>query len=264
MEERRAPRRPLRMKSLEPREAVASVERALRLLDSFRATDASLSLAQLAERTGLYKSTILRLAGTLETFGYLVRSSEGGYRIGSTPVRLAAFYQRTTQPAERVIPALERLVSQTGESASFSVRRGNNAICLYRVDSPKLIRDHVRPGDVHPIELGASGKAILAFSKPYQRRFAGVRREGIAFASGDLTPDFASVAAPIFDHSGVVGALTVSGPSSRFDAKLVAHVKLALRAAADEVTAAFGGDSRPPVSLATPNELPIEETTKRS
>ena len=53
---------------------VAAVERALEVLQAFRVQDASLTLADLEERTGLYKSTILRLAATLENFGYLSRA----------------------------------------------------------------------------------------------------------------------------------------------------------------------------------------------
>ena len=44
---------------------VAAVERALSVLGAFRDGDASLSLHELAARTGLYKSTILRLLVSL-------------------------------------------------------------------------------------------------------------------------------------------------------------------------------------------------------
>src|SRR5665213_960448 len=156
-------------------DGVASVERALSVLDAFRSEDTSLSLAALAARTGLYKSTILRLLATLERFGYVTRRVDGNYRVGPAALRLAALYQRTTQPAERILPILTGLVDATRESASFTVRNGNSAVCIYRVDSPQMVRDHVKPGDAHPIDRGASGRAILAFTHPYPARLAAVR-----------------------------------------------------------------------------------------
>jgi DNA-binding IclR family transcriptional regulator len=234
--------------------SVASVERALSLLDAFRADGLSLSLAVLAERTGLYKSTILRLLGTLERYGYVARKLDGTYRVGATPLRLAALYQRTTQPAERILPILTQLVEATQESASFTVRNRDSAICIYRVDSPQMVRDHVRPGDAHPIDRGASGRAILAFTRPLAARFAEVRREGIALALGEVTPDFASIAAPVFDASGTIaGSISVSGPSSRFTVSTTTKMRDLLIAGAQEVTLAFGGDTvTPPLAGSRP------------
>ena len=58
---------------------VAAVERALAILDAFTEQDRSLTLAQVATRTGFYKSTILRLAASLEKKGYLIRLADGGW-----------------------------------------------------------------------------------------------------------------------------------------------------------------------------------------
>ena len=41
---------------------LAAVERALSILEAFGEADDELTLAELAKRTGLYKSTILRLS----------------------------------------------------------------------------------------------------------------------------------------------------------------------------------------------------------
>ena len=62
---------------------VAAVHRALTILDAFTESDQKLGLAELAKRTGLYKSTLLRLAKSLEKFGYLIRSEDGSYHVCS-------------------------------------------------------------------------------------------------------------------------------------------------------------------------------------
>jgi DNA-binding IclR family transcriptional regulator len=77
----------------EAQSGVAAVDRALLILSAFREDDVALSLALLARRTGLYKSTILRLLQSLLRAGYVVRQPDGNYVIGSEPTRLAKMYR---------------------------------------------------------------------------------------------------------------------------------------------------------------------------
>jgi hypothetical protein len=79
----------------EAQSGVAAVDRALLILSAFREDDVALSLALLARRTGLYKSTILRLLQSLLRAGYVARLPDGNYVIGAEPVRLARMYQTT-------------------------------------------------------------------------------------------------------------------------------------------------------------------------
>jgi len=69
---------------------VEAVERALAILDAFHADKPAMTLGELAAATGFYKSTILRLAGSLERRGYLVREESGAFRLGPAPWRLGS------------------------------------------------------------------------------------------------------------------------------------------------------------------------------
>src|SRR3954453_8522208 len=109
----------------EPR--VEAVERALSVLDAFADGRPRLSLAEIAERTGLYPSTIRRLAASLDRFGYLHRGADGLFRLGPTPLRLGLLYRDAFDLADHVRPALARLVERTGETAAFYVREGERA-----------------------------------------------------------------------------------------------------------------------------------------
>ena len=60
----------------------AAVDRAMSLLAAFRDNDQSLSLAELAERTRLYKSTVLRLVASLEHANVVQRLPDGNYALG--------------------------------------------------------------------------------------------------------------------------------------------------------------------------------------
>ena len=79
-------------------DGVAAVERALSILDAFTDQDPQLTLGELAKRTKMYKSTVLRLARSLENYGYLVRAEDGMYRLGSKLLKLGSLYQRHSTP----------------------------------------------------------------------------------------------------------------------------------------------------------------------
>jgi DNA-binding IclR family transcriptional regulator len=225
---------------------VAAVERALSVMDAFRKGDKSLSLGELAERTGLYKSTILRLAQTLESFEYLTRRDDGNYQIGPSTLRLANLYQSSIQAGDIIQPILRDLVEKTGESASFSVRRGDMRVFVYRVDSPHTLRDHFQPGDVVPLNQGASGKILLAFSKPFDPSYAAVRRNLVSSTSGEIASGMVGVACPVFNaDSDAVGALTLNGPQARIDRQARDRMEILLLDAARLVTKGLGGDTAP-------------------
>jgi hypothetical protein len=127
-------------------EGVAAADRALAVLAAFRKGDGAVSLAELAARTGLVKSTIMRLAVTLEARGFLAREGDGAYRLDAEVLRLGTAYTQSFRLEAHVIPVLEELVARTGETASFYVRRGERRLCLFRADSPHLLRMHVQVG----------------------------------------------------------------------------------------------------------------------
>ena len=94
---------------------VEAVERALAILGAFAAGKPSLTLAELAQATGFYKSTILRLAGSLEGNGYLIRDDAGTFRLGPALGRLGALYRSGFKLADVIRPELRRVVEATGE-----------------------------------------------------------------------------------------------------------------------------------------------------
>src|SRR5204862_147091 len=70
----------------------AAVDRALSLLLAFRQGDTALALSELASRTGLYKSTALRLLASLEHARIVTRGADGRYALGPALSRLHAIY----------------------------------------------------------------------------------------------------------------------------------------------------------------------------
>src|SRR4051812_49113307 len=89
---------------------VAAVDRALSLLGAYREGDRSLTLSELVERTGLVKSTTLRLLASLIHFGLMQRDDEGRYTLGPEVARLQSIYTRSFSLESLVLPELQALV----------------------------------------------------------------------------------------------------------------------------------------------------------
>jgi DNA-binding IclR family transcriptional regulator len=222
---------------------VAAVDRALTLLKCFSAGDGPLSLGDFAERSGLYKSTILRLLSSLENADFLQRLDDGRYALSAEVARLHALYAASFSLDRVVEPVLARLVRQTGESAAYHVLQGQSRLCLYRVDSPHPVRDHIKAGDVLPADKGTGARVLQAFSaspvagSPKDRKlFAEIRARGYYSANGDRLADVAGISAPVFRADGTLAAaLTLTMPSHRYDEKHVAHVLASARALSGKV-----------------------------
>lgn len=224
---------------------VEAVERALSLLEAFGDSARPLSLAELAERAGLYPSTALRLAGSLLRFGYLVRGGDGAYRIGPTPFRLGALYRAGFDLAAQVRPALARLVARTGETGAFYTREGDRRICLFREASPRPIRLHLEEGSTTPLDRGAGAHVLMAYTGGTSPLHEAVRAAGVALSFGERDPETAAVAAPVFDAGGrFLGALAVSGPVIRLgrtEAEAIAPVVVEEARALSRALGAQGG-----------------------
>jgi DNA-binding IclR family transcriptional regulator len=227
---------------------VDAVDRALSILDAFDEKVESLSLAELASRTGLYKSTILRLIQSLARFSYIVRGTDGRYRIGPGVWRVGVLFVRGLRIEERLMPLLTELVDRTGESVSFYIPVMDPPpparVCLLRLDSPHEVRDQVRKGDRLSLDVGAGGLVIRAFLLPTYREDDKIRETHVCTTWGNRNPEVCGVAAPVFGADNqLVGSLSLSGPTSRHNRKWTISMKPVVLAMAERATRALGGQT---------------------
>ena len=226
-------------------EGVAVIDRACAILFAFRPDDESLTLAELAARTGLYKSTLLRLAGALIQHRLLLRLDDGRYQLGAATFMLGALYQRSLNLGDILVPLMRELAEISDESVSFYVRDEAVRVCLHRVDSTHAVRYHVREGDVLPLESGSGGLALLAFGGAAGEVFQRIRDDLYCVSMGERDRETAGVSMPVFGvRQTLRGVLTLAGPSSRIDQAFVACNLGALFDCAARATDALGGDAR--------------------
>lgn len=224
---------------------VAALDRSFAILEALASGDRALSLAEVARRTGLYKSTILRICGSLVSARMIERLPDGQYRIGPAALRYAASYQRTVAPMEILLPIMRQLADLSRESTAFYVRTEGVRTCLYRVESQHPVRYTVQEGSVLPLESGSGGRVLAAFSDWEGEPYATIRKNGFYVSIGERDAHTAGVSAPVFGRGKtLVGALTLAGPRPRVDEAFLDRFTGPLMEAAARATIAFGGRER--------------------
>jgi DNA-binding IclR family transcriptional regulator len=223
----------------------ATADRVLSLLTAFRSGDLELSLAELASRTGLYKSTASRLLHSLEAANFISGNGKGSFRLGGEVLRLHAVLSAAGGLEAAVMPVLRDLVAETKETAALHVRRGQHRVRLYVVDSPQSLREHVVSGEELPLDRGAGGILLRAFSEQGKGSLKKIRQQGYALSIGGRIPELSGIAAPVFDARGdLVGALTLTMPTQRWNdswrKSVVAHAR--------KLTIALGGKPHEPAA----------------
>jgi DNA-binding IclR family transcriptional regulator len=225
-------------------EGVAAVDRALSIITALENSDRPMILAELAVHTGLYKSTILRLLGSLISSAYVMRLPEGAYDLGPTAFRLGLAFTRKNALSHHVVPALQALVDGGTESASFHVRQdADNRLCLFRVNSRHATLDRVEAGHNYPLVRGAAGHIILAYNGATGSKYDAIRTYGSNVSLGERDPSCAAVAAPVFGPRGIlIGVISLSGPRERFGDVQIIKMKRALASVAKALTVSLGGE----------------------
>jgi len=245
------------------RQRVASVARALALLDEVGRSDAGLGVNELARRIGVNASTASRLLGTLEDAGFVERSPDGPYRLGLKLVALSDRVLGQLDVRERARPWLTWLVVETGETATLSVPGGGGeAITVDFVPSSSSVVSMARVGRPSVAHATAVGKVVLAFGTALDpggglvaftdrtitdpgvlaTELEAVRTSGVAEAVGEREPDLNALAVPVIGRGDeLVAILGLQGPAARLPASTRRALRTPLRRAASELGRSLGG-----------------------
>ena len=220
--------------------SVQSIRRAFAVLGALG--DGPLGVTEVAERSGLPKSTAARLLTTLAGDGAVEQvPGDSAYRLGPRLATLTAGYGLARSLSAVARPSLDDLARVTGEAAGLGLPDGDLVHYVDQVDTPNAVTVRDWTGARAPLHAVSSGQVLLAFrpsaaidrylARPLEtftprtladadavrERLREVRRHGFAWALEEFDPDISSVAAPVADASGeVIAAVHVHGPSYRF------------------------------------------------
>lgn len=219
---------------------VKSIERAFSLLRSLAVGPAGVT--ELAQRSGLPKSTVARLLSTLEAEGAVSQEeSWGKYQLGSTIIDLAGAAAPGHSLISAARPYLWELTELTGETSGLSILDGDVVVYLDHVESTEEVQVRSWTGERVAAHLVPSGLVLLAhqsservddylnnkleattersISDPAQirSRLHLVRQAATMWINGEFDEGINSVASPVITSSGhVAAALHIHGPAYRF------------------------------------------------
>jgi DNA-binding IclR family transcriptional regulator len=227
-------------KAVQGAQLVGRVARVLRIVGS---RPAGASTARVVRESGLTRPTAHRILSSLAAEGLLDVDSFGNWVLGTELFLLGSAAAARFPFEELARPSLRRLAQESGESAFYSVLRGNETVCVLREEGSFPVRSFVlREGVRFPLGVASAGTAILAFLPEGQKdnlldrwdehagEFAAghtearVRRQleetklrGYSVNPGLVLEGSWGMGAAVFDGRGnAVGAVSLTGIEPRF------------------------------------------------
>lgn len=235
-------------KSKESERHLESLMKGLQVLDCLQGHPA-LTITEIANELGLYKSRVMRICGTLEHMGYVVYDAkERVYRLGPRIPALARSYEATNPLLGVVKPFLESIFSRLRQSVAFHRAHGNTLMCIYRLSPKADNHDQTPMWQDRSFHCGARGRVMLAFgdralreqyfsrAEPYpmltphtitdpaelERAVELVKGQGYAITSQERIMGGFGIAAPVLQYAdNLIGVISISGNVQDFDEELV-------------------------------------------
>ncbi|ADB50695.1 IclR family transcriptional regulator [Conexibacter woesei] len=197
-----------------------------------------LTPAEIADRIGEPRSSVYRLLDSLENIGFVAPGVKRGYiQLGIKLYRLGSSAVRHRNLRAAALPLMLDLRDQTGSTIFLTIRSGDEALCIERIEGSTIVNNALLPGTTGPLHIGAGGKALLAAEPPaFWDEYAAsglvgftqysvttrdglvamleqVKQTGISISDQDRLLGMAGVGAQIHDHDGhVCAAISLSGP----------------------------------------------------
>jgi IclR family acetate operon transcriptional repressor len=244
---------------------VASVQRAVAVLDALADEAPDLGTNEIARRTGINPSTVSRLLATLAEAGLVEHvAGTGRYRLGLRLLHLGNAVLTRLDLRTIARPHLTALVEETGETATLCAPGAHEAVTVDFVLSPSSVQSVARLGRPSVPHATAIGKVYLAnggqlppgpltrFTErtitdraALEAELQAVRKRGHASAIGEREDDLNAIAAPVRDHRGELAAIVgVQGPAARFTPERMETAVGPLLAHTEAISAELGS-SRP-------------------
>jgi DNA-binding IclR family transcriptional regulator len=204
-----------------------AIDRAAQLLVRVVESAEPQSIGELAQRSGLPKSTTSRLVAALERQGLVQRIEDRG-RLRPGPV-LLRYANRDTAATlvELAAPSLRRLADDSGETINLAVPGPDGVEHLAQEDTAHFVGVTDWVGRKVAFEHAANGKCFLAFGGAAKdtAELRKVRARGYATSIDELEVGLTAIAAPVLGPAGdAIAALSISGPTNRLTSDRIAKL----------------------------------------
>jgi DNA-binding IclR family transcriptional regulator len=214
---------------------MSSAERIIDLLSLFTLQRPTWTPLEVAERLGLSRATAFRYFAMLNETGYIIEVSGHRYALGPRIVELDRQIRLVDPLVQVAVDPMVELARRTGGAVLLCRLYGQRVLCVHQERGTRF-PGHVsyERGRAMSLYMGATSKVILAFLSPSELKLvnvtssaevmprgmprdparlhaylAPIRDARVCVATGEVDPVRCGIAVPIFDHSHVIGSLSV-------------------------------------------------------
>lgn len=196
----------------------------------------------MVQLSGIPKTSVYRMVGSLEDMGFLTREADGKYVLGLLFLQFGQLVSERLDMRNLAVPLMRELRDDIGEAVNLIIPDGKEAMYIEKVDTLQPVRVYTRIGRRAPLYAGACPRILLAFLPidkqtqylsetkllpiasgtitdlaELEQILDDSRRNGYSVSHHELEDGTAAVAAPVFDFTGqVIAGLSVAGPAARF------------------------------------------------
>ena len=226
--------------TLARRDTIAGLDKGLQVIEAFDQERSRLTIAEVAEVTGLTRAAARRYLLTLTALGYM-RHENKQFSLTPKVLRLGQSYLHSARLPRIAQPLLYRLAYSLGEAASVGVLDHDDLVCVAAVSAGQLISATLQPGTRVPAFCTANGRVLLASLPPAQadailaraepdavtahtmveparlaEEIARIRAQGYALVDQELELGLRAIAVPLKNFRGeVVAAMNISVHAGR-------------------------------------------------
>ncbi|MEA2022611.1 MAG: IclR family transcriptional regulator [Candidatus Caldatribacteriota bacterium] len=229
-----------------------SINKALDLLEFLSLSEQEVCITEINKKLRIGLSTVHRILTTLKSRGYVIQNlNTRKYRLGIKLFELGCVVQNTAQLVEIAKPYLRQLSKITNETANIAVLEDKEVIYLDTINSPEVLRTEIIAGTRTPAHCTALGKVMLAFISDWEfeslyksdeplstltsksissleelkKSLKKVKKQGYAVDMEEYKIGINCIGVPIFGKNGVMAAISITGPASRFTIDEMEKVK---------------------------------------
>ncbi|MGB9955508.1 IclR family transcriptional regulator [Haloferax prahovense] len=222
-----------------PGRTIRSVQIAFNIIDLLQ-EEAGIGVTRIADELGHSKSTVHSHLRTLEERRVIVREGDG-YRLGLRFLNVASHVRDQIGNFDIVQKEVDSLAEETGEIVQFGVEEYGMVSYLHKAQGEHAVETLSRVGTQQPMYSTSLGKTILAYLPPerieeiaaameYEPKTSNtitgpeelfeeletIREQGYGIDDEENINGLRCVSAPVKNDETILGAISITGPSSRF------------------------------------------------
>ncbi len=246
-----------------------SIIKAFSILELISHHPEGLRLTDISRTLSIDKATTLRFLSTLEHIGFIKKKNDN-YLLGLKLYEFGLKVPFKTLVVDKVHNILERLVEEINETVNFGVLHEGKVLYLDKIESKRSLQINTHIGDKISLHCTALGKSILSslptsdlkcilnkikLKKKTKNTISSrdklveeintTKKKGYSVDNEEFEEGLRCVAVPIkFEEIGFYGAISVSGPTTRFTEEHIPYLGKVLKKYAKIIITELNKDNK--------------------